>query len=173
MIRAATAADQSALVDLARATGLFEAEELGFFSGMMTECFNGEMPGHEWLVLCGEPLAEDGEPPAEDGEPSAEDSGIIGGAYFAPEMMADGVWNLWFIGVHPDQQGQGHGSTLLTAVEDAVHAQGARLLLVETSGTDDMELARQFYVKANYKQEACICDFYKAGDDKIVFRKAF
>lgn len=166
MIRTATAADQSALVELARATGLFEAEELEFFSAMMSDCFNGDMPGHAWLVL-------DGELSSEDGEPSTEDPALVGGAYFAPETMADGVWNLWFIGVHPDHQGKGHGSTLLAAVEEIVHQNGARILLVETSGTDDMELTRRFYVKANYDQEARIRDFYKAGDDKVVFRKAF
>jgi len=159
MIRAAIAADHPALLNLARATGLFDADELEFFSAMMIDCFNGDMPGHAWLVL--------------DGGPSTENPSLVGAAYFAPEVMADGVWNLWFIGVHPEHQGAGHGSKLLNAVEDAVRQNDARLLLVETSGTDEMELTRQFYVKANYDQEARIRDFYKAGDDKVVFRKAF
>jgi hypothetical protein len=34
------------------------------------------------------------------------------------------------------------------------------------------ERTRAFYAKNGYDQEARIRDFYKSGEDKIVFRKA-
>lgn len=40
------------------------------------------------------------------------------------------------------------------------------------SGLDSFELTRSFYRKNGYDEEARIRDFYRAGDDKIVFRKA-
>jgi ribosomal protein S18 acetylase RimI-like enzyme len=48
---------------------------------------------------------------------------------------------------------------------------GARVLLVETSGLPSFERTRAFYRKCGYDEEARIRDFYKAGDDKIVYRK--
>jgi ribosomal protein S18 acetylase RimI-like enzyme len=50
-------------------------------------------------------------------------------------------------------------------------ARGERLLLVETSGLASFERTRAFYRKCGYNEEARIRDFYKAGDDKIVYRK--
>ena len=47
-----------------------------------------------------------------------------------------------------------------------------RTLLVETSGTDKFFRTRSFYEQIGYETEACIRDYYDAGDDKIVFRKA-
>jgi ribosomal protein S18 acetylase RimI-like enzyme len=49
---------------------------------------------------------------------------------------------------------------------------GGRVLLVETSGTPDFERTRAFYRKCGYEEEARIRDFYQAGADKIVYRKA-
>ena len=44
--------------------------------------------------------------------------------------------------------------------------------LVETSGLPEFERARAFYRKCGYEEEARIREFYNAGEDKIVFRKA-
>jgi ribosomal protein S18 acetylase RimI-like enzyme len=49
---------------------------------------------------------------------------------------------------------------------------GERLLLVETSGVESFEYVRAFYRKSGYQEEARIREFYAAGIDKIVFRKA-
>jgi ribosomal protein S18 acetylase RimI-like enzyme len=57
-------------------------------------------------------------------------------------------------------------------MENALRANGQRLLLVETSGLPIYERTRAFYAKCGYEEEARIRDFYTAGDDKIVFRKA-
>ena len=46
------------------------------------------------------------------------------------------------------------------------------MLLVETSGGDEFERTRRFYRTIGYEEEARIRDYYDAGDDKIVFRKA-
>jgi ribosomal protein S18 acetylase RimI-like enzyme len=48
---------------------------------------------------------------------------------------------------------------------------GERVLLVETSGTEDFEYVRAFYRKNGYEEEARIREFYAAGVDKIIFRK--
>ena len=101
-----------------------------------------------------------------------DDSRVQGVAYCAPETMTNGTWNLLLIAVHSDQQGLGFGKQLMSFVEDTLKTMGVRVLLVETSGTDDFARTRSFYENIGYTSEARIRDYYDAGDDKIVFRKA-
>ena len=51
-------------------------------------------------------------------------------------------------------------------------ARGERVLLIETSGLGSFERTRDFYRTQGYDDEARIREFYGAGDDKIIFRKA-
>lgn len=86
--------------------------------------------------------------------------------------MTQGTWNLLLIAVHPDRQGRGFGSALMRHIEETLAARGERLLLVETSGSSGFERTRDFYRKIGYHEEAPIREFYQAGEDKVVFRKA-
>ncbi len=107
-----------------------------------------------------------------DGSPTMAATAGRRGRVLRAWRMTDGTWNLYLIAVRPDRQGQGRGGALLRHVEQALAVRGARILLVETSGLPALERTRAFYRKCGYDQEARIRDFYKAGDDKIVFRKA-
>ena len=101
-----------------------------------------------------------------------EDNGLQAVAYCAPEKMTNGTWNLLLIAVHKERQREGIGKQLMAHVEETLKSQGVRVLLVETSGTDDFVRTRSFYENIDYQSEARIRDYYDAGDDKIVFRKA-
>lgn len=103
---------------------------------------------------------------------TADEDGPIGLAYCAPERMTDGTWNLLLIAVRPDRHGLGVGSALMSRVEEELAQQGMRVLLVETSGLPAFANTRGFYSARGYHQEACIRDFYQAGEDKIVFWRA-
>jgi ribosomal protein S18 acetylase RimI-like enzyme len=74
--------------------------------------------------------------------------------------------------VHPDHQGRGVGAALMGRIEQELAERGARIVLVETSGTDEFAATRAFYRGLGYDEEARIRGFYAAGDDKVVFRKA-
>ncbi|WP_422365319.1 GNAT family N-acetyltransferase [Pelagibius sp.] len=159
-IRPARPGDRAALMALAEATGLFQAPELEDFEAMVSAAFAGDLgEDHLWIV-------------DEDQDKSGGSGGLRAAAYYAPEMMADAVWNLYFIGVYPDCQGQGRGTALLRHVEDELRAKGQRLLLIETSGLDSFAQTRAFYRKNGYDEEARLRDFYCAGEDKVIFRKA-
>lgn len=93
-------------------------------------------------------------------------------AYCAPERMTLGTWNLLLIAVHPDTQGKGYGAAIIRYIERTLAANGQRVLLVETSGLPSFEGTRLFYKKLGFDLEAVIREFYQAGEDKIVFRKA-
>lgn len=92
-------------------------------------------------------------------------------AYYAPEKMTEGTWNLYLIAVHPDFQKQGLGVSIIRHIEQKLAARGERILLVETSGLESFEGTREFYLKCGYEKEATIREFYQAGEDKIIFRK--
>lgn len=151
MIRPTTPDDTSALIAIADAIG-FEPNELEELNKMLTDYFGGATDSQDfWLT--------------------DDDDGPVGVVYVAPERMTEGTWNLYLIAVHPDRQGQGRGAALLAHVEQMLAQRGERLLLVETSGLESFEYVRSFYRKSGYDEEARIREFYKAGEDKIVFRK--
>ena len=91
--------------------------------------------------------------------------------YCAPERMTSGTYNLYLIAIHKDYQGQGIGSELMLYVENLLKKNSNRILIVETSGLPEFELTRKFYDKLDYKRGATIREFYKDGEDKIVFWK--
>jgi ribosomal protein S18 acetylase RimI-like enzyme len=84
------------------------------------------------------------------------------------------MWNLYFIAVHPSQQGNGIGGTLTNHVERHLQQAGpdtAQVLIVETSSTDQYARTREFYPKQGYVEEARIRRFYGPDDDKVVYWK--
>ena len=100
-----------------------------------------------------------------------DDNGLVSVAYLAPERMTVGTWNLYLIAVHPDHQRQGRGKALLDYIERLLVNRGERILLVETSATDDFDYVRTFYRNNGFCEEARIREFYAAGVDKIVYCK--
>lgn len=100
------------------------------------------------------------------------DGNAVGLCYTVPEEFADGTWNMLALAVHPDLQGKGLGAALVQAAEQHLKDKGQRILIVDTSGTDDFALTRQFYAQNGYEEEARIRDFWADGDAKVTFRKA-
>lgn len=92
-------------------------------------------------------------------------------AFAEPEPMTEGTWNLRLIAVHPDRHRTGLGRTLMAAMEAALTARRAGLLLVDTAGTADFEAARAFYSGLGYGQAAVIPEFWAPGTDKVNYVK--
>ncbi len=153
MIRPIAPDDTTALIALADTIRLFEPNQLEDLGEMLSDYFdsNGDSDRF-WFV--------------------DDDNGLVGIAYCEMERMTDETWNLQLIAIRPDRQRQGRGATLLHYVEQMLKMRGGRVLLVETSGLPDFERTRAFYRKCGYDEEARIRNFYKAGDDKIVYCKA-
>ena len=151
-IRSVKSDDAAALMTMIEATGMFPPHELVEVGDMLNAYLDGSLGSdHFWVI-------------DDDGSPA-------GVAYYAPERMTEGTWNLYMLAVHPDRQGEGRGAALVRYVEEALKARGERLLLIETLGLDSFAPQRAFYKKCGYEEEARIRDFYAAGGDKVVFRK--
>lgn len=156
MIRAVRPTDTPALLDLACATGLFQpADAQALLGGVLDALHAGQLgAGHAALLW------------------APHDEAPAGGwVYFAPDAHADGVWNLWWIGVRPEHHGHGGGAALLDAVEAAVTEQGARVLIIETSALPPLARARRFYAQRGYTECGRVPHFYGVGDDKIIFAR--
>jgi ribosomal protein S18 acetylase RimI-like enzyme len=59
----------------------------------------------------------------------------------------------------------------LEYVEHEVIKQGGRMLLIETSSQESYGATIRFYESNGYQLAARINDFYRIGDDKLVFSK--
>ncbi len=96
----------------------------------------------------------------------------VGLCYTVPEELADGTWNMLALAILPELQGQSLGTALVAAAERHLSGRNHRILIVETSGTDEFVLTRKFYARNGFEEEARIRNFWADGDDKVIFRKA-
>lgn len=156
MLRDFIATELAHLVGLSSATGIFkphEAEQL--LGGVLAELQAGTLgAGHQVQVWADDRSGE-----------------ALGWVYFSPSFKAEGIWDLWWIGVHPQTQNRGIGGSLLAYVEQKVSEAHGRILIIETSSTQPFDEVRRFYVKRGYLVCGRIPDFYGEGDDKVTFSK--
>lgn len=85
--------------------------------------------------------------------------------------LTDGTYDLYWIAVSPEAQGKGIGKRLIAHAEELVKSKGGRLILAETSSRPAYFNTRKFYVHSGYSEIARIRDFYKIGDDLVVYGK--
>ena len=73
------------------------------------------------------------------------DDKVAGLAYCAPEQFTEGTFNLYAVGVHTDQHGNGIGSQLIAHLEHYLREKGHRILIIETSsGSNHKYLTSSF-----------------------------
>jgi ribosomal protein S18 acetylase RimI-like enzyme len=85
--------------------------------------------------------------------------------------MTEAAYDLYWLVVAQDARGRGIGAGLAAAVEEELKRRGARIVRVETSNLEGQGGARRFYEKTGYRLAGAIANFYKEGDDLLVFAK--
>jgi ribosomal protein S18 acetylase RimI-like enzyme len=98
-------------------------------------------------------------------------SQISGYICFGPTPVAEGTYDLYWIAVDPQSQNQGVGKKLLEFFEQEVTRRQGRLIIIETSSQEKYKATQAFYLHNNYHLAAQIKDFYKPGDDRLIFTK--
>lgn len=98
------------------------------------------------------------------------DGKLAGWACWGPTPCTVGTFDLYWIVVAAERQGQGVGSSLLAEVERRVTGR-ARLIVVETAGRDQYAGTRGFYESRGYRVETRIADYYEPGDDLVTYVK--
>jgi len=100
-----------------------------------------------------------------------EDDRVLGYACYGPRALTDRTYDLYWIAVDPSARRGGVGRGLLAASEEAVRKLGGRLLVLETSGLPSYGQTHKFYLATGYTLEATLKDFYRDGDDLVIFTK--
>ena len=100
-----------------------------------------------------------------------ENDQAIGYVCYGATPATEGTFDLYWIAVSPKNQNQGIGKKLLNFTENQVLEQNGRLIIIETSSQPKYAPTQQFYLKNNYTIEARIKDFYRIGDDRLIFIK--
>jgi ribosomal protein S18 acetylase RimI-like enzyme len=96
---------------------------------------------------------------------------VAGYLCYGPSPLTRGTYDLYWIAVDPDQQGKGLGRQLVTWLEQKLEATHGRLLIIETSSQTRYEATRRFYLNMHYRESVRIADFYKHGDDRLIYVK--
>jgi GNAT superfamily N-acetyltransferase len=100
-----------------------------------------------------------------------EAAAVTGYVCIGPTPATQGTYDLYWIAVVPEEHGKGVGSKLLQFVEDHLKAKGGRLLIAETSSTPKYEKTCAFYAGKGFVQQARIREYYRPGDDLIIYGK--
>lgn len=99
------------------------------------------------------------------------DSEVSGYVCFGATPLTEGTWDLYWIAVDKKKHNKGIGHHLIKFTENFIKSKNGRLIIVETSSKDNYESTRIFYLKLGYNEVGRIKDFYRKGDDKIIFAK--
>lgn len=99
------------------------------------------------------------------------DSTIAGYICYGPTPLTEGTWDIYWMAVVPEKQGQGIGSALMTFAEDQIKKARGRLAIIETSSKPEYEKTRRFHLSHGYEVVCRIPDFYAPGDDKLILQK--
>jgi len=150
------ARDKGAVLGLVRATGFFTPAEVDVAEELMD-------------VYLGKPDQKDYDVVVVEGEGGAP----AGYMTWGPTPLAEGAYDLYWMAVAPSEQGKGRGKELVRWLEGEVDGRHGRVIIIETSSQPKYHGTRQFYIDLGYKEVARVPDFYRAGDDRVIYAKYF
>jgi ribosomal protein S18 acetylase RimI-like enzyme len=143
--------DRDAVHDILRACGAFSEEEVR----VALEMLDAGLAAGDYHLL------------------GARVGGVLHGyACIGHAPLTASSWYLYWICVHPKQQRAGVARMLQAHVEKFVAMLGGDRLVLETSGRADYERARQFYRSAGFSHVGTIPNFYRPGDDCLLYCKS-
>jgi len=156
-IRPMVAADRSGVFRILENAGNFTPEEVGTALELIDEWLDlGEHSGYLTYVL-----------DARD----EESSEVLGYVCFGPTPLTESTYDLYWIAVDKSKHRGGVGKRLLKFAEEEIVRRGGQMLLAETSSQETYGGTIQFYEKTGYDLVGKIKEYYKPGDDKLIFAK--
>lgn len=151
-IRKLTAADRQRVCDIVVAAGVFRDDEVTVAEELIDDAIR--KPGVDYHALC------------------AEDKGqVVGYVCYGQVPLTLSGWDLYWIAVDPFQQGKGIGSMLIREMERQIAALGGRQVYIDTSSLPLYAAARRLYEKCEYTIAAVLPNFFRPGDDKVLYSR--
>jgi len=154
MVRPMAPSDKPAVMDLIKATDMFTSAEIEVAEELI-DVFLLRPDQKDYQVVVVE----------------TPDGGVGGYMTWGPTPLAEGAYDLYWMAVSPKEQGRGLGKELVLWLERTVADLDGRLIIIETAGQPKYHPTRQFYLGLGYKEVARVPDFYKPGDDRIIYTK--
>lgn len=151
-LRHLTALDRDRIEEITRNVGVFRDDEVSVALEVFDEAVHGAA-GNTYSVLGAE-----------------IDGALAGWICWGPTPCTLGTFDLYWMAVAPEAQGNGIGRAMLEEMERRLDG-AARLIVVETAGRPDYAGTRSFYQARGYSAVSVIPDFYAPGDDQVVFVK--
>lgn len=153
MVRELHKEDKSEVLDLVRATNNFSEPEIDIAEELIDIVTNNPEQKDYYAFV-------------------SEKSGKIAGfLLLGPTPATVGTYDMYWIAAHPAYYGTGIAQSLDTYAVNFVRERNGYLIIAETSSQPGYERTRKFYAKQGYSEFARIADYYKPGDDLIIFGK--
>ena len=153
-IRSIEAQDRSQLLELVRLQDNFNTQEVAVAIEVIDDTLDPAKNDYSILVAV------------------RQGQGVVGFICYGEIPMTDRRFDLYWVAVDPDLGRQGVGRLLLARMEAELREQGPAKVYVDTSSTPGYDRARRFYEKNGYLVACVLHDFYRDGDDKIIYLKA-
>ena len=154
MVRPMAPADKPAVMDLIKTTDMFTPAEIEVAEELIDD-YLLKPDQKDYRVV----IVETG------------DGGVGGYLTWGPTPLAEGVYDLYWMAVSAKEQGRGLGKELVRWLEQTVARLDGRMIIIETAGQPKYRPTREFYLRLEYKEVARVPDFYKPGDDRIIYTK--
>lgn len=149
--------DRQAVLDVIHSTGIFTAEEESIA-----------------IELIDTYLSRSDQPEDYEVDVVENSAGTVAGfVCYGATPLTEGAMDMYWLAVHADNQKQGLGKALLNWLEKTAAERKTRLLLIETSSSAPYAATRRFYEHMGYVETARVRDFYRPGDDRIIYCKYF
>ena len=98
---------------------------------------------------------------------------VVGFVCIGATPLTEATYDLYWIAVKPSHHHHGVGSQLLQHVESIVQQANGRMLVAETSSQPKYDDTHTFYLRKGYQEVARIHEYYRPGDDLVIFAKYF
>lgn len=151
-VRKMTAADRQRVCDIVVAAGVFRDDEITVAEELIDDAIR--KPGVDYHVLCAEARGQ-----------------VVGYICYGRVPLTLSGWDLYWIAVDPSQQGKGIGALLIREMERWIAAEGGCKVYIDTSSLPLYAAARRLYEKCDYTVAAVLPDFFRPGDDKVLYSR--
>lgn len=146
--------DMESIRQLVTRTGVFNAEEIDVAVELVQDRIKRSLSSDYHFVF------------------ADKDKELQAYSCFGRIPFTDGRFDLYWIAAEPAAQGAGLASRLLSITEAGIRELGGKKLYAETSSRKIYAAAHHFYHKTGFMLESTFHDFYRDGDDKLVFVKS-